>query len=211
MAHPIDKRPLDPWHLDDDREADRPKPGSETSASAPWTVEHRAVALAEAIAPSAVIIGWLVLGSTPAALVVDYAGNVRGPAVARSTLRLDLAAIEHAVRSRQGVVLQFDRGRTDLPIVTGLLWAAESPLLELLERPKRETGRDREMLHADPPFEARVDGERVVVEAQLELVLRCGSSSIQLTREGKILIQGVYVESLAEGTNRIKGGAVRIN
>ena len=59
--------------------------------------------------------------------------------------------------------------------------------------------------------EARLDGRRVVLEGRDEIVLRCGSASITLTRDGKLVVKGAYVESRATGVNRIKGGAVKIN
>jgi hypothetical protein len=41
--------------------------------------------------------------------------------------------------------------------------------------------------------------------------LRCGESSIVLTRAGKVLIKGNYVLSRSRGANRIKGAYVDIN
>lgn len=61
------------------------------------------------------------------------------------------------------------------------------------------------------PVEALVDGKRVVIDAQDEIVLRCGKASITLRRNGRIVIRGTYVETRAEGVNRIKGGSVQIN
>jgi len=59
--------------------------------------------------------------------------------------------------------------------------------------------------------EAVADGERVLLQAERELVLRCGKASITLTRAGKILIRGAYVSSHADGAQRIRGGTVEIN
>jgi hypothetical protein len=56
-----------------------------------------------------------------------------------------------------------------------------------------------------------VDGERLVVTAKEQLVLRCGRASITLTRAGKVLIQGAYISSRSTGANRIKGGSVQLN
>jgi hypothetical protein len=42
-------------------------------------------------------------------------------------------------------------------------------------------------------------------------VLECGQASVTLRRNGRIIIRGTYVETHSEGTNRIKGGQVRIN
>ncbi len=60
-------------------------------------------------------------------------------------------------------------------------------------------------------IEADIDGRRVRVVAKDEIVLECGSASITLRRNGRIVIKGTYIETCSEGTNRIKGGQVRIN
>ncbi len=62
-----------------------------------------------------------------------------------------------------------------------------------------------------PAVEARLDGERIVLSADREIVLRCGEASITLTRAGKILLRGAYLLSRSSGVNRIKGGSVQIN
>lgn len=64
---------------------------------------------------------------------------------------------------------------------------------------------------AAPAQEAAADGKRVEITAKEEIVLRCGESSITLTRAGKILIRGAYVLSRSSGVNRIQGGSVEIN
>lgn len=53
--------------------------------------------------------------------------------------------------------------------------------------------------------------ERVVVEAEQELVLRCGDGAITLRRDGKVLTKAVDVASVAKRRQRIKGGSVQIN
>ena len=58
---------------------------------------------------------------------------------------------------------------------------------------------------------AQVDGERLVIEAQREVVLKCGDASITLTRAGKVLIKGRYILSRSSGYNKIKGAAIDIN
>lgn len=60
-------------------------------------------------------------------------------------------------------------------------------------------------------IEADIDGRRVKIVAADEIVLECGEASITLRRNGRITIKGTYVETASEGTNRIKGGQVRIN
>ncbi|MCA9127972.1 MAG: hypothetical protein KDB22_12840 [Planctomycetales bacterium] len=56
-----------------------------------------------------------------------------------------------------------------------------------------------------------VDGRKVTLTAREELVLRCGKGSIEIRKNGKILIRGTELVTHASGTNRIKGGSVAIN
>ena len=60
-------------------------------------------------------------------------------------------------------------------------------------------------------LEVLVDGETLNVHAERQIELRCGKSSITLTRAGKVLIRGAYLLSRSSGVNRIKGGSVQIN
>jgi hypothetical protein len=138
----------------------------------------------------AVRVGWIV-GWSADGWTVDFPGNPGDPVVARSTIALDAAAIQRAVETRQGVVLVFERGRADLPIVLGLV---QSPIADAL-----------------PTMRVDADGKRLELEAKDEIVLRCGPSSITLRRNGRVLIKGECIETRASGRNRIKGGSVQIN
>ena len=89
------------------------------------------------------------------------------------------------------MVLAFESGRLDRPIVIGLL--QNSPFEE---ETHSETGLRK---------------ERISLEADREVVIRCGAASITLTESGKVLIKGDYVSSRATGTHRIRGGSVQIN
>ena len=60
-------------------------------------------------------------------------------------------------------------------------------------------------------FEADVDGSRVRISAKDEVVIQCGQASITLRRNGRVIIRGTYVETASSGTNRVKGGQVRVN
>lgn len=62
-----------------------------------------------------------------------------------------------------------------------------------------------------PPHSVTVDGERMLIEAKEEIVLKCGKASITLTKAGKVIIRGAYLLSRSSGVNRIKGGSVQIN
>lgn len=137
--------------------------------------------------------------------LVDFPGNTAGPVPARLALVLDARGLQEAVARRQKVVLLFENGDPGLPFVMGLIQEpSTTPLLDaLLENPP-ET-------EAPQPMEAHVDGKRVVIEGQDEVVLKCGEASITLRRNGKVIVKGTYLESRATGTHRIKGGTVEIN
>jgi hypothetical protein len=117
--------------------------------------------------------------------------------LARLGIACDAAHLTHAIEQGQCAVVAFENGDCARPIVLGIL----SPL-----QPTAAPS-------APPGFvvEADADGRSVRLEAQEEVVLQCGLSSITLKRNGKVVIRGSYIETYASGTNRIKGGNVRIN
>ena len=93
------------------------------------------------------------------------------------------------------VVLMFEAGDPAKPIVMGVLHEGGGWPLD--EQPNQ--------------VEVDADGNRLIVTAKEQIVLRCGKASIILTRAGKVLIQGSYVLSRSSGVNRIKGGSVQLN
>jgi len=53
--------------------------------------------------------------------------------------------------------------------------------------------------------------ERIEVTGISEVVLRAGKATIILRSDGRILIRGTEIASSASGTNRIRGGAIKLN
>jgi hypothetical protein len=149
----------------------------------------RSAVLTQNPAPE-VVVGELVAitddGYTPLVLFPGQPGT----AALRARSVLDL----HGAHIGQSVVLSFENGDQTRPIVMGVI---------------RQAG-DR-TLDAPGQVELQADGERMVVSAKQELVLRCGKASITLTKAGKVLIQGSYVSSRSTGVNRIRGGSVQLN
>ncbi|WP_342376988.1 DUF6484 domain-containing protein [Myxococcus stipitatus] len=149
-------------------------------------------------------VGRLVSRGAHGALHVDFEGNSQGPVPARAAVSLTPEEWERAVNARQAVVLLFEKGDPALPLVMGVVQApSETPLLDVMLEERAKGG----------PVEVRLDGQprTVKLEAQDELVLRCGKSSVTLRSDGKIVIRGTQVETRASGVNRIKGGSVQIN
>ncbi len=136
-----------------------------------------------------VMIGTFVGQGEGGVPLVDFQGNpMRKPIPVRTAL-----ALGREIRGRQ-VALLFEGGDPRRPILLG-------PVQNTVESGGKP----------DSQLEAEIDGERVVLSAEKEIVLRCGKSSITLTRAGKILIRGAYLSSRSSGVNRIKGGSVQIN
>jgi hypothetical protein len=153
---------------------------------------------------SSVVVGWLHSTSSPERPCVDYPGNPLGPLGARTTLVLSGDALVQAVTAGQGALLVFENGNPALPILIGLMQTPQATAFGELLATARMPG-------PPTPREARFDGERVVLEADREIVLKCGEASLTLRRDGRVLIRGAYVETHSKGVNRIKGGAVKIN
>lgn len=132
---------------------------------------------------SGVVVGTLAALHPDGTPLLELPGQNAGVS-ARSTVPLD-----ETMAGRQ-VVVVFEGGDPQRPIVIGVV------------------GRN---LGGAPLRDVQVDGERLVFEAEREIVLRCGPASITLTRSGKVIIRGAYVSSRSSGVNRIKGGSVQIN
>lgn len=136
-------------------------------------------------------IGELVgFGGGGACPLVVYEGQPGNAAMIARTI-----ADVRGVHIGREVLLMFERADPARPVIVGCLREdSTGPLGE-----------------AAANVEADVDGQRLVVCAKNEIVLRCGHASITLTRAGKVLIRGAYVSSRSTGVNRIRGGSVQIN
>jgi hypothetical protein len=151
------------------------------------TIERRPVQ-ATATLPGAVIgvlIGFQDEGRTP---LVIFAGQVGNAGVAARTT-LDV----HGAHVGSEVVLLCEGADPRRPIIVGCLQRTALSAAVAGE------------------LELEVDGERTIVNAQEQLVLRCGKASITLTKAGKILLQGTYVSNRSSGVMRIAGGSVQLN
>jgi hypothetical protein len=116
------------------------------------------------------------------------------PVRARLAVSATIEQIKQAIDVHQPVLLLIDDNAPQRPIIIGFIAETVSPAPA-----------------APRVVEADVDGKRVRVVGQDEIVLECGSASITLRRNGRVVIKGTYVETQSDGTNRIKGGQVRIN
>jgi len=145
------------------------------------------------VKPGEVVIGKVVGLDEKGGPLVDYFGNPTSQSVpALTTLPL---SSEHLGRE---AALLFAEGDLTKPVIVGLLYPTVDKVLFVSEP-------------SNQPMEARLDGQRVILRAQQEIVLQCGKASITLTQAGKIIIRGAHILSRASGLNRVKGAAVEIN
>lgn len=134
-----------------------------------------------------VVIGRL-LGYERGQPKVEYDGNpTSAGVVARAAIPLTVVNIGGEV------VLAFENGNWEKPVVLGLL-----------------TQSDTDHVNASA-VDVQIDGERLLLTAKREIVLRSGEATITLTHAGKVMIKGAYVLSCSSGANRVKGGSVQIN
>jgi len=155
------------------------------------------------------VVGRVVALERVGRVSVEYDG-VSEPVPARYVAAVRLEQLREAAKHKQGVLLVFEGADILKPIVVGLLVDDD-------DRTQQELPEVHSLEASEPSAPAaaeataRVDGKRVHVTASDEIVLVCGEASITLRRNGRVVIRGAYVETRARGTNRIKGGNVRIN
>jgi hypothetical protein len=123
-------------------------------------------------------------------IVSDVSGCSGQLLVARTTVQLRGSMVG------SDVVVLLDGADHQVPIIIGVIEPA---------------ARSEPCATLKPIVSVEADGERHVIEAEREIVLRCGDASITLTRAGKVIIRGNYILSRSTGYNKIKGAAIDIN
>lgn len=148
------------------------------------------------------VIGWVAGYQPDQGLLVDFPGNPGPPVAARTTLELDTRLAEEAAVRKAPIVLVFENGEPGQPIVMGWVKATTNLAPPQALGPTFAKGL---------PGEAFVDGRRIVINGEDEVLLRCGKASIELKRSGAVIIKGAHLISHSSGVNRIRGGSVQLN
>ena len=99
------------------------------------------------------------------------------------------------------VLLAFDAGDESRPIIVGFVRDSLFP----------ESTREEVRLDLGADRDVRIDGRRIAFEAQEEVVLRCGKSTIWMRRDGKVVVRGSDVLTRSSGSNRVKGASIQLN
>jgi hypothetical protein len=151
------------------------------------------------VAPGEIVLGMLTAFDSGSPLV-SYMHSGYSQRVAVSAVALSPRDI-----GRQ-VALSFVSGDLQKPMVVGLIHGNHGELLDDCALTPTESVVESAAVHT-----FRVDGKKVVVTGDEEIVLQCGESSITLTKGGKIEIRGKYLVSRSTGVNRILGASVNVN
>lgn len=107
---------------------------------------------------------------------------------AATTVELDSSVEGHPV------LLMFLGGDRASPVITGLLAPGSARPKKISRTPKLE-----------------LDAKELLLEADSQITLKCGKSSITLTRDGRIILKGKHLLSRATSVNRIRGGVIQLN
>lgn len=151
------------------------------------------------------IVGRLAKSEQPGIILVEHNGLDPKPArIVAGLKRQELSKKENIGRD---VLILFEGGNPEYPIIIGLLESLIDDLvsMEIEQKIEREESKTNEQL------DTIVDGKRIVLEAEDEIVLKCGKGSITLNKDGKIIVKGTNLISRASETNKIKGSSIDLN
>ena len=170
-------------------------------------VQHAEQPSLAAIAPGEVVLGTVVDIDSHGQCLVDYHANPHAtPLIAVTT-----QAVSKKHIGRQ-VALLFANGDPQQPVIMGLIHSPLQDMLEAFEVTPTQSETRQDAQKIKPAVDdVTIDGKRIVLEGQEEIVLKCGEASITLTKAGKILIRGKYILNRSTGVNRIMGGSVQVN
>jgi hypothetical protein len=142
---------------------------------------------------------------------VVFAGLVGPPPVARILGTVASEQLEAARHEGRPILIGFLEGRADAPVIVSLASLADLPQLAPPSPPSpSEPELDELEVEVDGAASVGLEG-RQLIEAEQELVLRCGAAAITLRADGTVRVTGRDITSWARRRHRIRGGSVAIN
>jgi hypothetical protein len=151
------------------------------------------------VASSSPCIGRLAGTNKQNDILVEYEGS--GPKAAKLIATLSRSDLAREEQRGREVLIVFEKGDLQRPIIIGLM---ANPLEDLVSF----------QVHAEEAKEIKdvlIDGRRITIEAENEILLQCGKGSILIRKDGKIIIKGTDLLSRSSGRHRIRGASVGIN
>ena len=151
-------------------------------------------------APGYPVIGRLSQSDNPGVILVEINGSAPQPA--RIISNLDRKELTRPESIGRDVLIIFENGDPEKPIITGMIESVIDEIVAMEFEPQPEKSE---------PVNTVVDGKKITLEAENEIILKCGKGSITIHKDGKIIVKGTNLLSRSSGVNRIKGGSVGIN
>lgn len=179
--------------LDPERTAASPSLARDAGAAEEWL--RGTIAQREPDGSSQFLTGHLAAIDDEGRLLFVPEGGDEAVAVAIGLELSDGALVRAVRRQRRGIVVR-TADPTPRWILIGLVRDRVSPKARDA-RPGR--------------LEVEVDGEKIRLEAEHDLELRCGQASITLRYDGRIEVRGTHILSASRGPNRVKGATIALN
>ncbi len=145
--------------------------------------------------PGMPVIANIVKSDSPDKIMIQH--NNDEPKPARLISSMDRFTLMQEQSQGRQVLVIFENGDPDLPVIIGLMESLVENILEM-EKPRE-------------PVQVTIDKKKHLIEAEEEITLKCGNASITLNKHGKIVIKGAELISRASGTNKIKGSNIQLN
>jgi hypothetical protein len=144
-------------------------------------------------------IGRLAGSNDKSEILVEFDGALPRPAKLLAGIK-GSELIGEQQRGRE-VLLVFEKGDPLQPIIIGLM---ENPIEEMVSFDV-SAGKAKEVK------DILIDGRRIIIKAEEEILLECGRGSVLVRKDGKITIKGTDLLSRSSGPHRIRGASVKIN
>jgi hypothetical protein len=134
--------------------------------------------------------GWIVGWEPNQGILIEVSGS-KSPVLAQSLVELTELQLARAVSVRQPVLVTFEDGNLQKPVILGLLAAIPA--------------------RAVAPPSAPENDEKLVLHSRESIELRCGDASLTLRKDGKVVLRGTNVISRSTGENRVTGASLHFN
>lgn len=144
-------------------------------------------------------IGRLAGVSRQGEVLVTYEGY--GPFPAKLLSGVKRKEISGSGQQGREVLLVFEKGNPERPVIIGLM---EDRLEDIISF---EVATE----NVPAPQHVQIDGKQITIEAEDEVLLKCGKGSILIRKDGKIIIKGTDLLSRSTGAQRIRGASVNVN
>jgi len=133
-------------------------------------------------------------------ILIDFPGNKFDAIPARTLISVSKDDIH------KNVLILFDHNIPEKPIIIGII-------KEETDHIKEKNNHTENNFHSLDNVDShiKIDGKKLILQAENEIEFRCGDCMILLKKDGDIIIKGINIISRAYEQHKIKGGSVTVN